>query len=57
MPGSLPATRQAVEAIDTRHLQTLLGYNARRVSLQVTELFNQRMAAYDLGPVDFSVLS
>ena len=57
MPGSLPATCQAVEAIDTSYLQTLLGYNARRVSLQVIELFNQRMASYDLGPVDFSVLS
>ena len=57
MPGSLPATRQAVEATDTSYLQTLQGYNARRVSLQVTELFNQRMADYDLRPVDFSGLS
>ena len=31
----------------------LLGYNTRRVSLQVIELFNDRMAAYSLSPVDF----
>ncbi len=46
-----------VETVDTSYLQTLLGYNARRVSLQVIELFNQRMAVYNLSPVDFSVLS
>ena len=43
--------------VDASYLQTLLGYNARRVSLQVIELFNERMAAYGLSPVDFSVLS
>ena len=44
-------------AVDASYLQTLLGYNARRVSLQVIELFNNGMAGYDLSPVDFSVLS
>jgi len=53
----LPALRHSLERVDTSYLQTLLGYNARRVSLQVIELFNERMAAYDLSPVDFSVLS
>ena len=53
----MPATCQSVERIDTSYLETLLGYNARRVSLQVIELFNQRMAAYGLSPVDFSILS
>jgi DNA-binding MarR family transcriptional regulator len=48
---------KTVATVDTSYLQTLLGYNARRVSLQAIELFNQRMAAYDLSPVDFSVLS
>lgn len=48
---------KAVAAIDTSYLQTLLGYNARRVSLKAMALFNDRMAAYDLTPVDFSVLS
>ena len=53
----MPPTRHVVDRVDASYLQTLLGYNARRVSLQVIELFNQRMAAYDLSPVDFSVLS
>ena len=46
-----------VENMDTTYLETLLGYNARRVSLKVIELFTQRMAVYGLSPVDFSVLS
>lgn len=59
----MPATQgavtapQTVVAVDATYLQTLLGYNARRVSLQAIELFNQRMAEYELSPVDFSVLS
>ncbi|MEO6626630.1 MAG: MarR family transcriptional regulator [Burkholderiaceae bacterium] len=47
----------SVEKVDTRFLETLLGYNARRASLTIIELFVQRMAAYPLRPVDFSVLS
>ncbi len=47
----------SVDQVDTSYLETLLGYNARRVSLTVIELFTQRMAAYDLSPVDFSILS
>ena len=46
-----------VAIVDASYLQTLLGYNARRVSLQVIELFNERMAVYDLSPINFSVLS
>ena len=59
----MPATTDAVAApqtvatVDTAYLQTLLGYNARRVSLLAIELFAERMAAYGLSPVDFSVLS
>ena len=43
--------------VDTRYLQTLLGYNARRASLVIIEQFVQGMAEFDLRPVDFSVLS
>ena len=46
-----------VEQIDTRYLESLLGYNARRAALTVIEVFLERMAIYDLRPVDFSVLS
>ena len=58
MPISAAVARPKTAAkVDASYLQTLLGYNARRVSLQVIELFNNRIAAYGLSPVDFSVLS
>jgi DNA-binding MarR family transcriptional regulator len=50
-------TAPAVEAVDTSYLEGLIGYNARRAALAVIEVFLQRMAVYDLRPVDFSVLS
>ncbi|TWO72554.1 MarR family transcriptional regulator [Caenimonas sedimenti] len=46
-----------VEQVDTGFLESLLGYNARRASLAVIEVFLERMAPYGLKPVDFSVLS
>jgi DNA-binding MarR family transcriptional regulator len=46
-----------VDEVDTSFLETLLGYNARRAALAVIEVFIQRMAPYQLKPVDFSVLS
>jgi DNA-binding MarR family transcriptional regulator len=47
----------SVDEVDTSYLETLLGYNARRVSLTVIEQFTKRMAQYGLSPVDFSILS
>ena len=47
----------AVDAVDASYLQSLLGYNARRVSLRSVELFTQRMDLFSITPVDFSVLS
>jgi len=47
----------AVEEVDTRFLETLLGYNARRAALAVIDVFVQRMEPFTLKPVDFSVLS
>ncbi len=46
-----------VDKVNNRYLETLLGYNARRVSLAVIEVFLTRMAVYELRIVDFSVLS
>jgi DNA-binding MarR family transcriptional regulator len=43
--------------IDTRYLETLLGYNTRRAALTIINRFMERMAVYELRPVDFSVLS
>lgn len=47
----------AVEEVDASYLESLLGYNARRAALAVIEVFMERMAVYELRPVDFSVLS
>ncbi len=55
--SSKAAPAPSVEQVDTSYLEGLLGYNARRAALAVIEVFLQRMAVYDLRPVDFSVLS
>ena len=47
----------AVDEVDTRFLESLLGYNARRAALAVISVFLERMQPYQLKPVDFSVLS
>ena len=47
----------AVDQVDTSYLESLIGYNARRAALSVIEVFLERMAVYNLRPVDFSVLS
>lgn len=54
---SRPEPPPHVEEVDTRFLDGLLGYNARRAALAVIEVFLERMAPYKLRPVDFSVLS
>lgn len=46
-----------VEKVNTRYLETLVGYNARRAALAVISRFMEEMAVYDLRPVDFSALS
>ena len=47
----------SVDQVDTSYLETLIGYNARRAALAVIAQFLERMAVYDLKPVDFSVMS
>lgn len=47
----------SVDKVDTRYLETLVGYNARRAALRIIEAFIARMAVFDLRPVDFSVMS
>ncbi len=56
-PGRRPTPAPAVEQVDTGYLETLIGYNARRAALAVIDRFMVRMAAFELKPVDFSVLS
>lgn len=57
MPSSVKNPIAAVEKVDTSYLETLIGYNARRAALAVISQFLERMAVYDLKPVDFSVMS
>lgn len=45
-----------VAQIDTSFLKGLLGYNTRRATLMIFERFDERVAEYELTPVDFSVL-
>jgi DNA-binding MarR family transcriptional regulator len=47
----------AIERVNSRFLQSLLGYNARRATLTLIGGFMERMAAFNLRPVDFSILS
>ena len=51
------AAAAAVGDIDTSYLESLTGYNARRAALTIISVFLERMAQYELRPVDFSVLS
>ncbi len=46
-----------VDKVDSSYLESLVGYNARRAALTIIGLFLERMAVYDLRPVDFSILS
>ena len=46
-----------VDRVDTSFLETLMGYNARRAALSIIGLFLERMAVYNMRPVDFSVMS
>ena len=57
MATKKPAPSVAVESVDTRYLETLMGYNARRAALTIIEVFMERMSVYGLKVVDFSVLS
>ncbi len=45
------------ERIDTRYLETLLGYNTRRATLVIVADFMAQMQPFDLSTVEFSVLS
>ncbi|MCJ0762740.1 MarR family winged helix-turn-helix transcriptional regulator [Variovorax terrae] len=55
-PAKTPRA-SAAETIDAGFLESLVGYNTRRAMLMITPNFMQRMAVYELGMADFSVLS
>ena len=52
-----PVAGVAVDEVDAAYLESLIGYNARRAALAMIGAFLPGMAAFDLRPVDFSVLS
>jgi DNA-binding MarR family transcriptional regulator len=52
-----PTSNLPADSIDTRFLESLIGYNARRAALAVIEQFLKHMAVHELRPVSFSVLS
>ena len=54
-PAHTPCTD--TEGIDVSFLRTQVGYNARRAALHIIGVFMERMAAYELKVVEFSVLS
>ncbi|MEZ5607924.1 MAG: MarR family transcriptional regulator [Burkholderiaceae bacterium] len=55
-PPPAPALT-AVETVDARFLQSLVGFNARMAALKIIGQFVPRMAGFGLRVVDFSVLS
>lgn len=57
MPPASSHPAPSVDQVNNDYLESLVGYNARRATLVIIELFLQRMAVYDLRPVDFSVVS
>jgi hypothetical protein len=57
MRKSVKKISTAIEEVDTRFLESLIGYNARRAALAIIGEFLEKMAVYGLKPVDFSVMS
>jgi DNA-binding MarR family transcriptional regulator len=43
--------------VNTRYLEALIGYNARRAALAIIGVFMERMGVHNLRTVDFSVLT
>jgi len=54
---AMAARHGRTDQLDSRVLETLVGYNTRRAWLAISTVFAERMAAYGLKQVDFSVLS
>jgi DNA-binding MarR family transcriptional regulator len=50
-------TEPACASVDSSFLKSLLGYNTRRATLKIFDIFASRTQAYGLNPVEFSVLS
>jgi DNA-binding MarR family transcriptional regulator len=51
------AAVRTAPVVDAGFLQSLVGYNTRRATVVIMGVFSQRMASFDLKPVQFSILS
>ena len=54
--SSEPQARHAATPLVQTDLLGLLGYNLRRAYLPILAVFRERMAKFDLSPVDYTVL-
>lgn len=45
------------QPLDQSHLLRLVGYNCRQAYLRIFPLFMERMAQYELRPVDYTILT
>lgn len=45
------------QSLDQSRLLRLVGYNCRQVSLRIVPFFIERMARYELRPVDYTILT
>jgi DNA-binding MarR family transcriptional regulator len=54
---TVPSPDNKQKPIDSSVLESFVGYNARRASLVIIDVFLKRMAVHDLRTVDFSILS
>jgi DNA-binding MarR family transcriptional regulator len=48
---------EIVGGLDTGYVESFLGYNARRATLAIGDIFLREMAVYGLRPVDFTLLA
>lgn len=49
-------TEPPCESVDSSFLRSLLGYNTRRATLKIFDIFDVRTHSHGLKPVEFSVL-
>ena len=52
-----PTTEPPCASVDSSFLRSLLGYNTRRATLKIFDIFAARTQAHGLKPVEFSVLN
>lgn len=55
-PSPSPSPAPVPVTVDSSFLRTLVGYNTRRATLRIFEVFTHRMEELALKPVEFSIL-